>query len=516
MNRLSNAFDKHRKQLFFILAATFFWGMLAHGYRFFNGNFSYDSLNELHGAIFGNNIKNGSGRFVVPIYRDLVRSDVTLPWLIGMLSLLWIGLAVFFVARMFRMESRGLMFLTAGIFTVNISVSATAATYLHDLDCDMLALLWAVAAVWLWKRWKWGWLPGAGLLTLSLGIYQSYLFTAAVLIMMLCILWLLDGERFAVVFVRGLRGIAMILLGGLAYFFCLRISSRITGIALSSGDYNSLDLILRLTPKLALQLAAEAYGGCIRQFVNAYSTYPAILVRAMSVLLLAVGGVSLAVGLRKLGWKEILLTLALVALLPLAANMLYVLMLGGSHDLMTTAIWMLWLLALLLSRRLGRNLGGRLGKGQGWLCMAVVAALLWGSVQFSNGMYLKKNLEQDAYLSLMTRVVGRMEDREDYVPGETPVVFVGTPEILNPVIPGFKDYWNVTGMTSPDVINTPDPRRFKAYFDYILNTPVLLAEDSWYPIAKSPEAVRMPSYPAQGCMTMRDGILVVKLGALTE
>lgn len=512
MNLARNVWEKYKKQLFFAMAATFFWGLLAHAYCFFNGNFSHDSLNELHSAIFGNNLRLVSGRYFVPLYRDLLRSDVTLPWLIGVLALFWNGLAVFLTTRIFRMENKKLIFLTGGIFITNITVSATAATYIHDLDCFMFSLLCAVTAVWLWQEWKWGWLPGAVMLTVSLGMYQSFLFAGVVLVMMRCIFWLLEGEKFAPVFCRGLKAIGMILLGGIGYWVGLKISGRISGIALSSGDYNSLDLMQGITFKTILPLIAQAYRDCLSRLWNAYSTYPAILVKAMTAVLALVSLTALVLGLKKLGWKERLLLVVLVALLPLGANMIYVLTIGASHDLMVFAIWLLWLFALLLSDGMCRNGKHRAFRWQKWLAMLMVAVLLYGNVQFANGMYLKKDLEQDAYLSLMTRVVDRMEQCEGYIPGETPVVFVGVFEYLNPVMPGFKDYWNVTGMTSPDVITAPEISRFQAYFDYILNVPVLLADDyRWYGTIYSEETASMPTFPAAGSVAMQDGVLVVKL-----
>ena len=515
MNLSSTLLSKHKKQLSFSMAATFFWGLLAHAYRFFNGNFSHDSLNELHAAIYGNNLRLVSGRYFVPLYRDLLRSDVTLPWLIGALSLIWIGLAVFLVSRIFRMENKKLVFLTAGIFAVNITVSATAATYIHDLDCFMLSLLCAVAAVWLWQAHPLGWLPGAGLLVISLGMYQSFLFAAVVLVMLRCILWLLEEEPFSTVLRRGLKAIGMILLGGIGYWVGLKISTHISGIALSSGDYNSLDLMQGITPQSLLSLMVQAYQDCLSRLWNAYSSYPAIGIKAITALLALVSLMALVLEARKLGWKERLLLVVLVVLLPLGANLIYVLTVGGSHDLMVYAIWLLWLLPLLLADRLCRTRAHRVFRWQKWLVMAMVAVLLYGNVQFANGMYIKKDLEQDAYLSLMTRVADRMEQTEGYVPGETPVVFIGVPTLPNSVMPGFKDYWNVTGMTSSDVITAPEKSRFQAYFDYILNTPLLLADgDQWLVIRDSQESADMPAYPAAGSVALRDGVLVVKLADL--
>lgn len=86
-----------------------------------------------------------------------------------------------------------------------ITVSATAATYIHDLDSYMFAMLCAVAAVWLWNRHPKGWLLGWALAAVSLGIHQSYGFLPVSLAMMVCALDLLNGDEFGGVFQKSLR-----------------------------------------------------------------------------------------------------------------------------------------------------------------------------------------------------------------------------------------------------------------------------------------------------------------------
>lgn len=152
---------------------------------------------------------------MVPLYKAVFRTDLTLPWIAGLLSLVWIGLAVFLVIRMFRVESRNLIFLIAGIFTVNITVSATAATYMHDYDGDMFAMLCAVIAVYFWKNVRWGSVLGAAFVAMALGIYQSYISVTIVLVMFVCILELLDGANFKNILIKGLKAVGMLILGGI-------------------------------------------------------------------------------------------------------------------------------------------------------------------------------------------------------------------------------------------------------------------------------------------------------------
>ena len=145
--------------------------------------------------------------------------------------------------------------------------------------------------------------------------------------------------------------------------------------------------------------------------------------------------------------------------------------------------------------------------------MLLVLVLLYGNVQFANGLYLKKDIEYDAYLSLMTRVVNRVEEEDTYIPGETPVVFVGLPKVLKEVEPGFKDYWDITGMGKTDVIYTAQRSYYRAYVDYVLGLSMVLAEEEvWDGILQLDEIRQMPCYPSKDCVARYGDVLVVKLG----
>ena len=514
--------EENKTQLITALAATYAIGLAAHGYAFFDNNLSHDSLREFHAEILGNDVKLTSGRVFTPIYRELLGSDLTLPWFNGLLALLWIGLAVFLTVRILNVESKPAVALIAGIFATNITVSATAATYIHDLDSYMFAMLCAVAAVWLWDRQPKGWLAGAVPIMVSLGIYQSYVFTAVTLVMIVSILGLMNGKNAQTVLWKGIRAVGMLILGGIGYFFAMKGLLRLFGGVLSSGDYNSLDRMGLLNFGSIGGMIIGAYADWFSRLWNAYSSYPAILIRGATALFFAIDIAALAVFLlsKNRGLKEKLLCIALTALLPLGMNMIYVLTLNAAHDLMVYPTWLFYLLTLLLAmwlRGQWKDAAIPAGKWQSAVCMLLIGMTIYGNVRFSNGMYVKKNLEFDGYLSLMTRVVGRMEAVPGYQPGETPVVFIGLPQTFNQVIPGFKDYWNVTGMTGSSPIYTTEPSRLQAYFDYVMSLPVVMADGETRQRLLADESVRaMPCYPAEGFLAFYDGTLVVKLGDITD
>lgn len=88
---------------------TLIWGMMSHAYIFFNAVFSHDSLAEFNGYAHSNHWKISIGRGFVPIYREFTRGSLALPWLIGVLTILWASITVFFIVKMFDVKSKILL-----------------------------------------------------------------------------------------------------------------------------------------------------------------------------------------------------------------------------------------------------------------------------------------------------------------------------------------------------------------------------------------------------------------------
>ena len=219
---------------------TFLLGVAAHAYGFFNFTISHDSLEALYSGAAETEWKISLGRIFVPVYRDITRGMLTSPWMIGMLSLIWIALSVYFIVQLLDFaESKLLIVLTAGVLTVNPVVTALTATFLHDLDVDMFALFLMVAAVWLWKKQRNGIWPGMCLIAVGLGLYQSYLSVVIALIMIICIKDLLEGNRWKEVLLAGGKGVLMVMGGGILYLLLTKGVCYFTGISLSDS-YNSI------------------------------------------------------------------------------------------------------------------------------------------------------------------------------------------------------------------------------------------------------------------------------------
>ncbi len=517
IDNLKSKLIRNRKTILLCVISTFIWGLIAHAYIFLNNSFSHDSLNEFNAAIFGNELKIQTGRVFVPIYRIITRGSITLPWLIGILSLFYISISVFLVIKLFKIQSKAFTILISGIFTVNITVIALAATYVHDLDCNMLSLLFSVLAVYLWEKYDKGYLFGVISVCISLGLYQSYISTTITLILLFLIMKLMNCEDFYSVFKKGLKAIVMLIFGGILYFIAIKIICFLTNISLLSGNYNSLDTIFHMTIPEILYAGIYGYIYTCYQILSVVSLYSNAFIVVIHLSMIIIAGIIilLRVFQKEIHIKEKILTLFLIALLPVGMNICFVLMGGSSHDLMHYAIWLVYLFILLIAWWTVEYYDALKVNQRKRICsvlVGLVVVILWSNVQVANAAYLKKDIEQDANLSYFTRILYLMESYDGYITGETPVVFVGKPSTLLNEVPGFESVYGITGSSDYYVLPVSERSYYQAYFSYILlNSAVMADTDTWEMMQYNYEVYTMSSYPYDNCIKMIDGVLVVKL-----
>ena len=504
------------RRLILCLLCALCWGLIAHSYGFFNCSFSHDSLNAFYADAREMQWKLATRRFLVPVYRALFRGDFALPWLIGMLALVFIGLSLYLMARMLKLHRPLLLVLAGGILTTNLSVTAQTATYIHELDCNYLALLLAVGAVYLWYFYR-GWLPFLGsavLIFLSLGIYQSFFAAAATLMILMSLADLYRDKDVCLIIRRGLLGIGVLLLGLAAYCVFSELLLRLLHLQRTYGIAAQSASILRDLPRLLSGTYADFFRGLNNP---AYPDSFRLVLYATDILLLA-GLIHILIQKRREPLRAALMA-ALLLLMPLAMDVTFLLTQGNQvHELTYYAIWMVWLLYLLTAFRPGTPPSNRRwGKA---VCVCLIGMILWQNVVFANTAYMKKQVAEKATYSTITRVLDRIEQREDYVYRETPVAFIGTGGGID-YPTGYGNMHKLVGLHLNNSIgvDTPLPyyNAYQAYFRNMLDYPIVLCEESkWWELNNSSEVSKMPAFPSPDCIAMIDGVLVVKMGPDTE
>lgn len=496
---------------------TFLLGLAAHGYCFLNLLICHDSLNSF--SIASQWPKGRLGRFFYVFYITLTRGKIVLPWMIGLLALCWFALAVYLLIRLLKLEHPGYIFLTAGICVTNPSVYATAATYLHDLDANAFALFLSVSAAYLWNlagseknmKKKITFLGiAAVILSVSLGIYQSYISVAITLMMLVSMKRLLNKENSRNVLTEGFWGIGTLAVTAGLYLMELKIFAHYTGItALNNDNYNSLGNMSSAFSGNVFEKILNTYRSFLDAFKNmiVVSDPEKMFLVVLGIFALCVGMMAL-LGLKNMDWSGRAIFALLAVLMPFGMNVSSFLSNGMFHVLMQYAVWFVYLLALILlfwiqkeekiSEKIKRIFGIAI-----MLCMVVT---ITENIQVSNTIYVKKDLEAQSTLSYMTRVAEKMEEQEAYIPGETPVVFVGEC-VIGVKRAGFEKYEIITGAEYLSPITYEST--YRRYFRHILGRPIDVMEGS--ELKNDDRVLEMPSFPKEDSIQMIDGTLVVKL-----
>ena len=506
--------DRLLKQSFLF---TYLLGLVAHAYCFLNLTISHDSLRAFY--IAAKWPKASLGRIFYSAYIALTRGKFVVPWLIGVLALFWLSIAVYLIARMFQMERRVFVLLIAGICVTNPSIYATAATYLHDLDANSFAILLAVTAVWLWNqamgkkdnKGKFVCLGvGALILSIALGIYQSFISVAITLIMLLSLKKLLDGEKAAKVLFDGIFGIGMLAVTAVLYLLEVKIFTQYTGISiLDNESYNGLGNMSQVFSGNVFGKIVDTYGSFVSAFKNLILTSePVNLILVVQGILILCIAVIAVVGIKKLDWWCRILFAVLGIFLPFGMNISSFMSNGMYHVLMQYAVWFIYLLALLFVWWITKEkkVPAALKKWLGIVVLVCISLTIVENLQTSNTIYVKKNLEFESTLSYMTRVADRMEEVEEYIPGETPVVFIGEYAVGDSII-GFEKYEVITGVEYHSPITFYDT--YKDFFRYVLGRPISLEDAGNF--EEHEDVLEMPAFPKEGSIAMIEGTLVVKM-----
>ena len=512
MNERMKLFFKERKQILVIcLLATLVWGLAAHAYQFLNFQYSHDSLDGLY-AIGQNNMhKIELGRVLAPAYRTVVRGSFAVPWMQGMMGMLWIALGAFVIADLFDIRKTWLVVLICGILCVNQTVIAQSATYLDELDQNMFGMFTASLAAWCWMKRPKGWFAlGVISLTVSLGMYQSYVSVAIGLIMIALLIRLLSGEKASSAFRSGLLAVAMVAVSGVLFLLLAKWITVATAIPLAQRN-NSLAALSTFSLANLPALIGGLYQDFFTTFLfqpNTWLTAGAAEALNWAVLALIVIMLVRALVRRDLDFGQKGLILLIALLLPLGLNICYVLTSGGvSHTLMKYAVSLVYVLCLLLAARWAKEAPSP-GRFVQAASAVLAGVLLFSFVQTANTAYFKKTSVDRATYSRMTNVMYDMI-YAGYIPGETALVLEGSIP-LGPY-PGYEAVNDLIGMSFDNAVGWDHVAK-KNYFSYVLGDNAnFLPDDEWEMILEDELVQSMPCYPESGYIEMIDDVMVVKL-----
>jgi len=486
---------------FISFAATLTFSLAAYGFLFTNEFFSHDSLTRIYYNTSNTfNFYVQVGRVLLPLY-EMLKGPASAPWLIGFLFILWLSLTAALTARLFQIQSTTGIILTSGLLCTNAALSLTGATYIYCMDEYGLALLTAVAAAWCICRCRYGEILGVFLIAVSLNLYQSYFTVTAIFCFLSVIQTLMKNEKTATTIRYGFRCLALLAAGfGLYFLFWTVCCSVIGAEKLRMEDTFFSEGILTFLRHI-LDSAYYYFSGLLDGEGVLGMLYPAVNLLLWFALLFWLAGWFRS---KPFSTGNKLLLVAAACLLPFALNAGYILF-PSYHDLMAYNAGLGGIVLLLCAEQPFPRAPSKRFR---IVAALLVLALVWQNIVFANQAYMKKELHKAPTISTATRIIDRVEEMDGYVPGETPVAFVG---VLgqNPYIAktreGFQSFSKKTGMGG---VYSPT-YNFSAYILTYLNYSMNI--DEWTDFASMEQVQAMPAFPLAGSVQYVGNTIVVKL-----
>ena len=502
--------ENRLRERLFPLVMPFLLFFTAHAYRFTHLGYTDDSV-----EIFQNTNRQWQislGRWLQVLYWR-VRGAIVVPYTTGILSAIYFACALWLIIRLCGIRKKRWMICLCLLLSANGTITFSNATYISWTDVYMLSFLLSVSAVALWREYRFGCLAAAPAICLSLALYQSYVQVSVTLALILLIRDLKAKREIREICREGLTFLAALLQGLLLYAVSVHLVEARTGIA-RSMEYNGIGRAGGYTAAEIPSLLVKTWLGPFQYFLHPEAAHPEIACVLYGALFLI--GIALL-------WKEAMeqqwpasrtaCTVAALACIPLSANFVCFISHGLAHSLMIYSYFVGLTLPIMLIDQMERETAS---VKRIWIAPAAASGIIFfTNFIYANQVYAKRDLEFFSTLSVMTRVIDRVEQMEEYEPGYTEVAFVWT--LYNSPLamqrPGFERLSGNNKNMNTNVYATSGESFYPDYFWEIMGYPFNFVSEERRKSIASQEAVKqMPVFPERGSCQMIDDVMVVKIG----
>ncbi|NLL79369.1 MAG: hypothetical protein GX234_06225 [Clostridiales bacterium] len=488
-----------RKEYKIVLISTFLFGLAAHAYKFLNILPNYDSLESLYYS--QNTIHLGRCFLVLGCG---ISSFWDLPWVIGLLSLLYLALSTICITEILQIKSTPSLILASGLIVTFPAVTNTF-TFLFTADGYFLAMFLAMLAILLSLRSRKGILPAALCICFSFGMYQSYVLMAIALTLLYTAKSILIDQKtikdlwkpLAQVFTAGLSGTVL-------YFISYQLLLKIENVSLS--NYQGMSNISLHTLPNPLDAAYNSLHDFLFFFfysekgLSLYTILNAVMFMTLACAVLLFCFRSL----KRIGVGRIALSLLCLALMPFIIYFYYFISDVNYHTIMLESMVLIFLMLILLLENAPQL--PKLSVFVQWLCTLLSALMIYNFILLSNIVYTGMHNSYERSMAVINRIADRMEQLPDFPQADKLAVIGDLPDSRETI----HNYPPDLSGTVPNYVMRIQPN----YVDMLRNYNNIILEeapdDKIDRILKTEQYHAMNIWPAAGSVAIIDDTVVVK------
>ncbi|MCR4617030.1 MAG: glucosyltransferase domain-containing protein [Lachnospiraceae bacterium] len=541
--------------------SAFVCGLLTHMVVMVGDFPNHDGL----GSLYFNQNMIESGRWFLTVPCG-ISSYFSLPWLIGLLSLLYIAISAGLVCAILKIKS-SVSAAVIGALMATFPALASTFAYVFTMDGYMFGLMLGILAVYITGKYKKGWIAGAVLLAFSIGSYQAYLPVVIILCMYAVALIICEKETAYAVTAKGkilaiLRYLYMGICGGVLYFVVLKVLLKIEGVTIGSyqggsalagagGAASTEAAVAGGADAITTAGAEAASAGLIGKIASAYKDFAAFTVKsdilapnvfawtAVGVLACVAAVLLIREIVSKKWYKSAVLYIAVIVIavvLPLATNIVMIVLGNVTYHAIMRYQWVMipvCIVAIIdnitcskditpVQNKEGGSKDAAVSKGEAvskgasaykaltWLVPICGAVLVFCYIVTDNIGYSNLQKKYERTYAYCERLLDRIEQTDGYYKG-IPIAMIGVvSEDQYPkadLTEGITD--NMLGLSGDYLCyKAEDYRLFmKAYLGADLN---FIVGDEMADIYNSKEYVEMDSFPGKDSVKMVGDKIYVK------
>ena len=466
---------------------------------------NHDGLDSMH---FDQNMIV-SGRWFLSVACG-ISSYYTLPWLIGLLAMVYLGLTSVLLVDFLEVEDTISVVLISGLL-VSFPALASTFAYVFTMDGYMLSVFLAVLAVWLTKKKRLGFVPGAVSLALSMGIYQAYLPFAILLSIYGILLLAMEKGDIREKFYYGKHYLYMGILGSIGYYVILQIMLKLQKAEIGTyQEGNNLDFLgeaglIDTLKGIYVDFFSFTFGGNV--LMNNLFSITALVLLGLATLVTLIRLVAYTDW-----WKSFwfyFIGVLLVVGLPIATNIMMFILPGVTYHLLMRFQWILY--PILMVAFVGKYNKGLLGDHRReWVVLLTTITLIWNYMVTDQIAYSNIQKKYEKTYSYCVRLLDRIEQTEGYYQG-IPIAMIGVvgEESYPPTDITGQVTSNLIGMNGEYLLYTGN--NFELFIKHYLGASLnILPPESMEEMYYSPEYREMGSFPAEDSIRIINGIMYIK------
>lgn len=497
-----NLYSKIKKEYKFAFVVTLICSFLFHLFIFTNRIPNHDSLH----SFYHNQAILSSGRFTLGPAAS-ISSYFDLPWVIGILSMLYLSLFVILIVALFSITSKLAIVMISGVVT-SFPVIGSTFSYLYTADAYILGYVLAVLSIYIIVNNRHGLFYSWLVMLIAIGIYQATLSVFLVFSIMLLVKKLIDVQddlKNIFILVVKLLGTFVVSLGAYAVIF--KVYQKSSGIS----DYQGLDQ----AGNVGFDVIKNGIYKSVGEFIDFYfrgfiSEFDINLFELLNVGVFLVCIIVLIKVMVSSGIKIINKVLIIVLLLCIPFCSFIMFFISPSveyHSLMKFSLVFIYITLIVIYNDYFEQTKKLIFS---WVTVVLMLLTIGNNAIIDNIAYLNAEIKYERSYSLLNRVLTKAETLHNYGDAKR-IMVVGKPKMWTRISSQIvaNSIPSMTGAMGENILNSQS--RIRNMYEYYLGIYLLEVGNEQATSIKATESFKqMEIWPANESVKVIDDVLVIR------